>query len=153
MVKLSNIHVAYSERVIFNNGDFLLRPGDKVGLVGPNGAGKTTLFKVICGIEKPDEGTVSMDPGTVIGYFSQEVGEMNGKVGEDEGDEDGGEGPPKQSREPPASRAQRNGRAERPSNGDGRGEAREERMVGRFMRCGRRTRLSQPGLGRERRPF
>ncbi len=79
MVNLSNIRVAFGERIIFDNGSFLLRPGDKVGLVGPNGAGKTTLFKVICGIEKPDNGTVSMDPGTVVGYFSQEVGEMSGR--------------------------------------------------------------------------
>ena len=34
---------------------------------------------MICGLEAPDEGTVSMDPGTVIGYFSQEVGEMSGR--------------------------------------------------------------------------
>ena len=40
MVNLSNIRVAFGERVIFDNGDFLLRPGDKVGLVGPNGAGR-----------------------------------------------------------------------------------------------------------------
>ncbi|HTO23298.1 MAG TPA: ABC-F family ATP-binding cassette domain-containing protein [Spirochaetia bacterium] len=80
MVKLSNIRVAFGERVIFNNGELLLRPGDRVGLVGPNGAGKTTLFKVICGMEPPDEGTVSMDPGTVVGYFSQEVGEMSGRT-------------------------------------------------------------------------
>ena len=79
MVNLSHIRVTFGERIIFNNEDFLLRPGDKVGLVGPNGAGKTTLFKVISGVEKPDEGTVSMDPGTVIGYFSQEVGEMSGR--------------------------------------------------------------------------
>ena len=78
MVNLSNIRVAFGERLIFRNGDFLLRPGDRVGLVGPNGAGKTTLFKVIGGLEQPDEGSVSMDPGTVIGYFSQEVGEMSG---------------------------------------------------------------------------
>jgi ATP-binding cassette subfamily F protein 3 len=84
MVNISNIRVAYGDRVIFNNGDFLLRPGDKVGLVGPNGAGKTTLFRVICGLEKPDEGTVSTDPGTVIGYFSQEVGEMSGRSALDE---------------------------------------------------------------------
>jgi ATP-binding cassette, subfamily F, member 3 len=79
MLNLSNIRVRFGERVIFKNGDLLLRPGDRVGLVGPNGAGKTTLFKVICGMEIPDEGTVSMDPGTVIGYFSQEVGEMSGR--------------------------------------------------------------------------
>jgi ATP-binding cassette subfamily F protein 3 len=79
MLKLSNIRVAYGERVIFNNGELLLRPGDAIGLVGPNGAGKTTLFRVICGQEKPDEGTVAMDPGTVVGYFSQDVGEMSGR--------------------------------------------------------------------------
>jgi ATP-binding cassette subfamily F protein 3 len=79
MVNLSNIRVAFGDRVILDKGDFLLRPGDKIGLVGPNGAGKTTLFKVICGMEKPDEGAISMDPGTVIGYFSQEVGEMSGR--------------------------------------------------------------------------
>jgi ATP-binding cassette subfamily F protein 3 len=84
MVNLSHIRVAFGERIIFNDEDFLLRPGDKVGLVGPNGAGKTTLFKVICGIEKPDAGTVSMDPGTVVGYFSQEVGEMSGRSALDE---------------------------------------------------------------------
>jgi len=84
MLNLSNIRVAFGERIIFKNGDFLLRPGDRVGLVGPNGAGKTTLFKVICGMEQPDEGTVSMDPGTVIGYFSQEVGEMSGRSARDE---------------------------------------------------------------------
>jgi ATP-binding cassette, subfamily F, member 3 len=79
MLKLSNIRVAYGERVIFDNGELLLRPGDTIGLVGPNGAGKTTLFRVICGQEKPDEGTVAMDPGTVVGYFSQDVGEMSGQ--------------------------------------------------------------------------
>jgi ATP-binding cassette, subfamily F, member 3 len=84
MVCLSNIRVVYADRILFDKGDFLLRPGDKIGLVGPNGAGKTTLFKVISGIEKPDEGTVSMDPGTVIGYFSQEVGEMSGQSALDE---------------------------------------------------------------------
>ena len=84
MLNLSNIRVAFGERMLFTNGDFLLRPGDRVGLVGPNGAGKTTLFKVICGMEQPDEGTISMDPGTVIGYFSQEVGEMSGRSARDE---------------------------------------------------------------------
>ena len=40
MVNLSNIRVTFGERVIFDNGNFLLRPGDKVGLVGPNRRGK-----------------------------------------------------------------------------------------------------------------
>jgi hypothetical protein len=32
MVNLSRIRVAFGERIIFNDEDFLLRPGDKVGL-------------------------------------------------------------------------------------------------------------------------
>jgi ATP-binding cassette subfamily F protein 3 len=56
-----------------------VRPGDRIGLVGPNGAGKTSLFRIIAGQEKPDSGAVATDPGTVIGYFSQDVGEMSGR--------------------------------------------------------------------------
>lgn len=79
MIKLSSIRVAYGERVILNNVDFLIRPGDKIGLVGPNGAGKTTLFRIIAGEEKADAGALAIDPGTVVGYFSQNVGELSGR--------------------------------------------------------------------------
>jgi ATP-binding cassette, subfamily F, member 3 len=79
LLKLTGICVAYGERVVLKDVEFLVRPGDRIGLVGPNGAGKTTLFRVIAGEERPDEGSVSMDPGTVVGYFSQETGEMSGR--------------------------------------------------------------------------
>ncbi|QEN08752.1 ABC-F family ATP-binding cassette domain-containing protein [Oceanispirochaeta crateris] len=79
MVNLSNIRVAYGERILFQNSSVLIRPQDKIGLVGPNGSGKTTIFRLIAGEEQPDEGTVSIDPGVVVGYFSQDVGEMKGK--------------------------------------------------------------------------
>ena len=79
MIKLSGIRVAFGERVILNNADFLIRNGDRIGLVGPNGAGKTTLFRVLAGEEKPDAGVMTADPGTVIGYFSQSVGELAGR--------------------------------------------------------------------------
>ncbi len=79
MIKLSGVNVAYGDRVILKDAEFLVRPGDRIGLVGPNGAGKTTLLRVIAGEEKPDSGDACVDPGTVIGYFSQSVGEMAGR--------------------------------------------------------------------------
>ncbi len=79
MLQLSNIRTAYGDRVLFRNVDFQINDGEKIRLVGPNGSGKTTLFRIIAGIEEPDEGTVSKDGGTVIGYFSQETGEMAGR--------------------------------------------------------------------------
>src|SRR5580704_18997188 len=53
--------------------------GEKVGLVGPNGSGKTTIFRMITREEAPDGGQVSVDRGTTIGYFSQDIGEMKGR--------------------------------------------------------------------------
>ncbi len=79
MINLSNVKIAYSNRVLFENANFLVRPGDKIGLVGPNGAGKTTVFRLITGEEKPDEGEIFINAGIVIGYFSQDVGEMSGR--------------------------------------------------------------------------
>jgi ATP-binding cassette subfamily F protein 3 len=78
MVNLSQVRLAYGDRVLFTHSDLLIRPGDKIGLVGPNGAGKTSLFRVITGEEHLDDGTVTVDPGVVIGYFKQDVGEMRG---------------------------------------------------------------------------
>lgn len=78
MVNLSNIRLTFGERVLIRDGSFLIRPKDKIGLVGPNGAGKTSIFRIITGEEKPDGGTVSIESGKTVGYFSQDVGEMSG---------------------------------------------------------------------------
>lgn len=41
--------------------DFVAQPGEVTGIVGPNGAGKTTFFRILCGLEKADAGTVMVD--------------------------------------------------------------------------------------------
>ena len=76
MIKLDNISMYFGGRTILKNAEMLIRNGDRIGLVGPNGAGKSTVFKIITGEESPNNGQVIMDPGLVIGYFSQNTGEM-----------------------------------------------------------------------------
>lgn len=78
MIQLSNITKRQGQRVLYENASFLLRPGERVGLVGPNGAGKTTIFRLIVGEDQPDGGSIAIQAQTVIGYFSQDVGEMRG---------------------------------------------------------------------------
>lgn len=41
-------------------------PGDTVAVVGPSGCGKTTLLELICGLQRPDRGTVDSDPAVLM---------------------------------------------------------------------------------------
>ncbi|ODT66162.1 MAG: glycosyl transferase family 1 [Pelagibacterium sp. SCN 63-23] len=79
MIRLENIGKQNGKQIVFIEASAALQKGEKIGLVGPNGAGKTTLFRMITGEEPPDEGQVSVDRGTTIGYFSQDVGDMQGR--------------------------------------------------------------------------
>jgi ABC-type nitrate/sulfonate/bicarbonate transport system ATPase subunit len=41
-------------------------PGEVVTVVGPSGCGKTTLLELICGLQRPDEGSVTCDPAALM---------------------------------------------------------------------------------------
>lgn len=71
LIRINHIVKKYGDRFIFREADMRLDAGDRLGLVGTNGSGKTTLFRCILGEEKVDSGTVDIDTGTRIGYFSQ----------------------------------------------------------------------------------
>ena len=79
MIRIENISKQNGHQLLYIEASVTLQKGEKAGLVGPNGAGKSTLFRMIKGDEPPDEGNVSIDRGTTIGYFSQDVGEMAGR--------------------------------------------------------------------------
>lgn len=79
MIRLDTISKQNGHQILFIEASAALQRGEKIGLVGPNGAGKSTLFRMIAGEDQPDEGQVSVDRGTTIGYFSQDVGEMAGQ--------------------------------------------------------------------------
>ncbi len=79
MIHLTNLTKRQGQRVLYENASFLIRQGDRIGVVGPNGAGKTTIFRLIVGEDHADAGTITIQPNTVIGYFSQDVGEMRGR--------------------------------------------------------------------------
>ncbi|MFZ4408223.1 MAG: ATP-binding cassette domain-containing protein, partial [Paracraurococcus sp.] len=79
MIRLDNISKQNGHQLLFIEASAALQKGEKIGLVGPNGAGKSTLFRMITGVEPPDEGLVVVERGVSIGFFSQDVGEMAGR--------------------------------------------------------------------------
>ena len=59
-VSLSYRSVKGEPRVVFDGLDLDIRKGEKVALIGSNGAGKSTLMKLMVGLLKPQEGSVSL---------------------------------------------------------------------------------------------
>ena len=72
MLTLRNITKSFNSRILFQNADMTVNYSERVALVGPNGAGKSTLFQLILGTDTPDEGTVTRDEWTTLGYLPQE---------------------------------------------------------------------------------
>jgi ATPase subunit of ABC transporter with duplicated ATPase domains len=79
MIRIDSVSKQNGHQILFVEASAALNRGEKIGLVGPNGSGKTSLFRMITGRDEPDEGQVSTERGTTIGYFSQDVGEMAGR--------------------------------------------------------------------------
>ena len=62
MIKIESLNFGYaSRRKVLNNISLTLGEGHIHGLLGCNGIGKTTLLKIICGIMRPDSGSVMVD--------------------------------------------------------------------------------------------
>lgn len=76
-IELDHISKAYDGRTLISDFTYYTIRNERIGIVGPNGCGKTTLLKIILGLEKPDNGSVTIGETIQIGYFSQMVEDMN----------------------------------------------------------------------------
>ncbi|MBC7808418.1 MAG: ABC-F family ATP-binding cassette domain-containing protein [Akkermansiaceae bacterium] len=82
ILTVSNVAKSFGSDLLFSEINFVLAPGQKMGLIGRNGGGKTTLLKIILGQETPDPSVVSgvplparvaLAPGRHLGYLRQEA--------------------------------------------------------------------------------
>jgi ATP-binding cassette ChvD family protein len=71
VVEADRVAKAYGDRVLIEDLSFTLPRGSIIGVIGPNGAGKTTLFRLICGQEKPDTGTLRVGETVRLAYVDQ----------------------------------------------------------------------------------
>jgi len=71
MISVEGLCVEFSAKPLFTNASFVVNDRDRIALVGKNGAGKSTLLKILCGMQHPTSGVVSIPNDTTIGYLPQ----------------------------------------------------------------------------------
>jgi len=69
MIQISHISKSFGAQRVLNDVSLDIPAGQVVGLLGPNGAGKSTLMKILIGLWRADEGTVSVPER--IGYLPE----------------------------------------------------------------------------------
>jgi len=79
VLQCNNLAKSYGADNIFEKVSFIVRQGEKVGLVGPNGVGKSTLIKVIVEDEPFDKGIVTLGKGVRVGYLPQSTSILEGE--------------------------------------------------------------------------
>ncbi len=72
VLTVNNLSKAYGDLRLFQNTDFRLQPGDRLGLIGPNGSGKSTFLDILAGKTEPDSGAVTWGETVQVGYYDQQ---------------------------------------------------------------------------------
>ena len=61
-IVLRDVSKKFRELTLFENASMQIRSGSITGLQGPNGSGKSVLFKMIVGLNRPDQGVIELEP-------------------------------------------------------------------------------------------
>jgi len=72
VLEFENVTKEFSHRKVLNELAFLIRHGERVGLIGANGAGKSVMLRLILGKEQPTLGEIKIGPSVTVGYYAQE---------------------------------------------------------------------------------
>src|SRR5258707_3085703 len=71
LLSCTNISRGYGATPLFEDVEFEVHAGERIGFVGPNGAGKPTLLRILAGLDEPDSGKVQLHAGARLGLLQQ----------------------------------------------------------------------------------
>jgi ATP-binding cassette subfamily F protein 3 len=73
MISINDLTFLIGSRALYDEANWHIKPGERIGLIGANGTGKSTLLKIIVGEYAPSSGSVSMSKDLKIGYLNQDL--------------------------------------------------------------------------------
>jgi len=73
VIRATGLTLRRHVKVLLDDAEFVVHPGERVGIVGKNGAGKSTLFALLQGQLDPDAGSLTMPADWCIATVQQEI--------------------------------------------------------------------------------
>ncbi len=80
VIEVEGLSKSLDRKELVKNLDYLIVPGERLGIIGPNGSGKTTLLNMLAGRMTPDSGSVEVGETVKIGYYTQDHEELDGNL-------------------------------------------------------------------------
>ncbi|MCM3719933.1 ABC-F family ATP-binding cassette domain-containing protein [Fictibacillus phosphorivorans] len=80
VIEVQALTKSFDDKKLVDGLDYLIVPGERLGIIGPNGSGKTTLLNMLAGRMTPDSGSVEVGETVKIGYYTQDHDEFDGNL-------------------------------------------------------------------------
>ena len=81
MIKLVNIKMEYDKKVVLDNINLAVAPGETVAIIGPSGSGKSTLLRLMVGLTKPSAGEIWIENEEISQYKENALNKVRLKMG------------------------------------------------------------------------
>ncbi|UUV21674.1 ABC-F family ATP-binding cassette domain-containing protein [Paenimyroides aestuarii] len=71
VIEMHNVSLAFNDKIILKNFDYLFNRGERIGIIGKNGTGKSTFLNILTQTIQPDSGKVVIGDTIKVGYYTQ----------------------------------------------------------------------------------
>ena len=80
VLEVEDLTLTAGDRILFEQGGFVLERGRRMAVIGPNGAGKTSLLETLIGERHAAGGKIKLGHNVEVAYFSQHADDLPGRA-------------------------------------------------------------------------